>query len=170
MMFADRQASYEELNLVYNSLDVNTNTGGGEGWGLTSFESAACKIAQIVPDWSATGEIWEGTGMMIKVVEVRHELSSINTMQAVISTEHFAELLQELYEDSAKKDAIAEACYDVTRRPEYTWEAVGRQFDTLFKNSINRLPASGKIGITAEGVLELKKLQQQQQRPVFQLG
>jgi len=156
-LFPGKEATLETLNFIYNTLDVQINTGGGEGWGLTSVEGAACMVPQIVPDWSATKEIWEGNGLLLNVVGFRHEPSSINTKQAVCDHKHCAELLSELYEDEGKRIAVGEACYYVTQRPEYSWEAIGAAFDKLFTAAADKKPEIKPVAFNAEGVLELKK-------------
>jgi D-inositol-3-phosphate glycosyltransferase len=161
-LFDKRTATIEQLNELMNCVDVSINTGGGEGWGLTAHESAACHIPQIVPDWSATKEIWEGAGLLIKVVEVRHEPSQINTAQAVISVPHLVEMLNELYEDRALLDKIGEQCYNVTQRPEYQWSNIAKQFDTIFKRAYRAVPDSSPIALSAKGIAELKKMQQKE--------
>ncbi|MBU8921006.1 MAG: glycosyltransferase family 4 protein [Bacteroidales bacterium] len=161
-LFDGARATEEELNYIYNSFDVQINTCGGEGWGLTNFEGAACGTAQIVPDWSATKEIWEGTGLLIDVAEVRHEMSMINTMQAVIDSSHAASLLNELYEDRLKLAKVGADCLAVTQRPEYKWENVGKQFDKLFKASAGKPPKSGEVALTHDGVQKLKNAKKMQ--------
>lgn len=157
-IFAGKRASLEQLNLIYNALDVMINTGGGEGWGLTSFESAALGMPQIVPNWSATKEIWEGSGLLLDVVEIRHELASINTMQAVISTSHCAQLLNELHDDKAYAEKIGEQCLQVTQRPEYNWENVGAQFDAVFEDVVGKGPEVGLVAFDDQGKKEIQKI------------
>jgi D-inositol-3-phosphate glycosyltransferase len=48
----------ERLNLIYNATDVGINTSMGEGWGLVNWEHGMAKKPQIVPDYSATKEVW----------------------------------------------------------------------------------------------------------------
>jgi glycosyltransferase involved in cell wall biosynthesis len=48
----------EQLGTLYQAADVQINTAGGEGWGLPSQEGASLGVPQLVPDWSATREIW----------------------------------------------------------------------------------------------------------------
>lgn len=157
MMFKNSVASTVELNYLYNSLDVQINTGGGEGWGLTSTEGAACKVPQIVPNWSATKEIWEGHGKLIDVISVRHEPGQVNTMQAVIDTKHLVQLLNEFYESPSEIEKCGEKCFEVTQRPEYKWENVGKQFDDIFKKVAGTVVSGGPIALTTKGQLDLKK-------------
>ena len=154
--FEDKTATVSELNRLYNALDVQINTGGGEGWGLTSFEGAASRIPQLVPEWSATKEIWADAGELIKVAAVSHNVSSINLMHCVIDCDDLAEKLNNLYEDKTYREQVGDKCYEVTQREEYKWENVGKQFDTLFKESAGKAVPEGTIALTMEGALQLK--------------
>lgn len=156
-MFADMAASMDQLNLLYNTFDVHINTGGGEGWGLPSFESAAVGTPQVVPDWSSTKELWEGAGKLINVASVRHEPHQINTMQAVIDTSSLVNILNELYESESLREELGKKCYEITQRPEYRWENVAKQFDTVFKNSIDKAVPTHPVAITQAGQIELVK-------------
>jgi glycosyltransferase involved in cell wall biosynthesis len=158
-LFEEMTATLEELNLVYNSFDVQVNTCGGEGFGLTNFEGAACRVPQIVPDWSATKEIWEGSGLLIDVVAVRHEMALINTAQAVIDVHHLVTMLNELYESPDKLQALGDSCWETTQRPEYTWESVGEKFDRMFRRAIGKAPLTGDVALTAKGQKELTQKQ-----------
>src|SRR5204863_487625 len=55
-----------DLNVIYNACDVGLNTSSGEGWGLVSFEHAAPGEAQIVPAYSACGELWAGAAVLLQ--------------------------------------------------------------------------------------------------------
>jgi glycosyltransferase involved in cell wall biosynthesis len=162
--YESQVASIEELNHIYNAMDVSVNTGGGEGWGLPPMESAATRTAQVMPNWSATKEIWEGSGELIDVISVRHEPSKINTEQAVIDTHHFATILSELYEDRNKLDTIAEQCYQVSQKQEYKWENVGKKFEEVFEQNAGTLPPVIDMALDQQGVLELKKQRQEKQQ------
>jgi D-inositol-3-phosphate glycosyltransferase len=55
----------EMLNWIYNSADISVNTCKGEGHGLVNHESAACGVAQIVPDHTSLKEIFQGAAPLI---------------------------------------------------------------------------------------------------------
>jgi glycosyltransferase involved in cell wall biosynthesis len=120
-----------QLNLLYNSVDVMVNSGGGEGWGLISMESAACRIPQLVPDYSATKEIWSGAGGLIPVVATRAE-PQVNTIQCVISTETLTLQLNTLYDNPFIRGVMASACYDVSQKPEYNWDNIAAKYKEIF--------------------------------------
>ena len=154
--FEDKTATIVELNRIYNALDVQVNTSGGEGWGLPSFEGAASSIPQLVPDWSATREIWGGHGELIKVASVIHNTSSINLMHCAIDCDDLVDKLNRLYEDKTHREQVGEQCYQVTQREEYKWENIGKQFDKLFRDSAGNSAPEREIALTLEGALKLK--------------
>ncbi|NIV53580.1 MAG: glycosyltransferase [Gammaproteobacteria bacterium] len=124
-----------ELNLLYNTFDVNANLGGGEGWGLSHFESGVSGVPQMVPDWAATRELWHGRAKVVPVVEVRHADYQLNTMQAQCSSDAAADMLLELYEDAGERERLGEAAREFCTRDEYTWDSVAENFDGIIKRA-----------------------------------
>ena len=117
----------EELNLLYNAADVQLNTGGGEGWGLTTVDGALCGIPQLVPDWSATREIWKDVGVLLPVSDYRFEPKYLNTAHAIVDVEQCANRLAYLADNPDVREAIGMACRQrALALP--TWDEVGKQF------------------------------------------
>lgn len=156
-MFTEQSASIEQLNYLYNCFDVHINTSGGEGWGLPTFESAAVGTPQVVPNWSATKELWGDSAKLIDVASVRHEPHQINTMQAVIDTKSLSTILSELYDNPSLREEIGKKCYDVTQRPEYRWENVAQKFDAVFKSVIDKKVPMNPVAVTQEGQVQMAK-------------
>lgn len=148
MLSADQYPT-EVVNDLYNSFDVMVNSSGGEGFGLTPFESAGCKVPQIVPDWSATKEIWEGTGLLTRVLTTIHLAGKINTEQCCVDENHLAEQLQFLYDNPEKAKEIGEACYQETRREYYDWDRIANQFNEILHRALeNPTPKAKEIDFT----------------------
>lgn len=118
----------EQLLLLHNIADVHLNTSGGEGWGLTSVESALCGVPQLVPDWSATKELWQGAAMLLPVVDYRFEpRHQLNTAHAIVSASATADRLRYLAENEQARIGAGELCR--ARALTFpTWDQVGRQF------------------------------------------
>lgn len=133
ILISNTHLDTETLNYLYNSLDVMVNSGGGEGWGLTSTEGACCGVPQIVPNWSATKEIWEGVGLLTDVISVRHEPGLINTAQCVIDTNHLSSQLQELYDSEDYRIKVGKQCKDKMLSQEYSWDIIADKFDEIFR-------------------------------------
>jgi glycosyltransferase involved in cell wall biosynthesis len=120
--------SQSDLNLLMNSFDVNANVGGGEGWGLSHMESGICGVPQLVPDWSATREIWTQGAEVIPISEVIHAAGGLNTAQAVVNTDAVGDALLRLYEDEKHRERLGEEAYELTSDDKYNWDTVAEQF------------------------------------------
>jgi glycosyltransferase involved in cell wall biosynthesis len=119
------------MNHIYNACDVGLNTSTGEGWGLTSFEHAATRAAQIVPNHSACTEIWEGNAEML---EPKFSLTNekVLTEGQFVSDEDVAESLEKLYEDPEYLEEMSDKAYRLVTQQDYSWKKIARQWDNLF--------------------------------------
>ena len=129
------------LNTIFNAADVGINTCKGEGWGLVSFEHAACKIAQIVPDHTSCKEIFEGYGRLIRCDHVDVDTNYGREMPCP-STEHLVEILNDLYKNKEKLEAIAELCYERATDKQFSWNTIGAQFGGVFEDALKNIDHS----------------------------
>lgn len=125
----------ELLHKIYNACDVGINTSDGEGWGLVSFEHGACRRPQIVPAHTSCKDIWEKSGQLIDIATWCWD-KDLSVKRGVISTKHAAQLLEDLYKDAGLYAHTANACYDVTQKPEYRWQSVSGGFDAAIKELV----------------------------------
>ena len=126
----------ELLRSIYLAADVGINTSDGEGWGLVSFEHAACARPQVVPAHTSCKDIWENSAQLIEVATWVWD-KDLSVKRGVISTKSASQLLTDLYNDSGLYAATANACFEVTQRPEYRWESVAGGFDAAIKEMVN---------------------------------
>lgn len=124
------------LETIYQAADVGVNTCKGEGWGLVNFEHAACRVAQVVPDHTSCKEIFEGYGKLIRCDHVDVDTNFAREMPCPSSV-HLTEILNELYEDRKKLDAVAELCYLRATDNAFNWDTVAAQFDGVFQEVLN---------------------------------
>lgn len=125
----------EQLCLLYNVADVQINSGGGEGWGLTSVEGALCGVPQLVPDWSATREIWSDSGVLLPVSDYRFEPKYINTAHAILDSQGVADILMSMADHPDACVDVGLACRErALALP--TWDAVGAQFAARIEASL----------------------------------
>jgi glycosyltransferase involved in cell wall biosynthesis len=129
--------SLSMLNKIYNVADVHVMTSMGEGFGLSPFESAACGVAQVLPAHSACKELWEGKAPLIDVDHWEVLTGGINTEGGVISVEHLASILDDLYHNRDKVKAYAKKAYDYVHREEFTWTYIANRFDTIIKEMLD---------------------------------
>ena len=131
----------DDLITLYNTMDVMINTGGGEGWGLTSAEGAACGIPQLVPDWSATRELWSQHGILLPVKDYRCEPKFLNTCHAIIDTYEAATELLHLAESEERLHFWRQRALEwAGQQP--TWTDVGRKFERAIYKALEEEPVN----------------------------
>jgi glycosyltransferase involved in cell wall biosynthesis len=128
----------KQLNIVYNACDVGINTSTGEGWGLPNWEHAATGKAQIVPRIGALEEIWGECGHLVEPeAEVVYE--GVLSEGKVLSAKAVAVALELLYENKQLYTRIAESCYNKVSHPQYSWKAIGVQWDKVLSDTLTKL-------------------------------
>lgn len=140
-----RDLTDQEMCELYSACDVMINTAGGEGWGLTSFEGAACKTAQMVPNWSATRELWKDNGLLIPAIDWRFEPKFLNTAHAILDVQRGAQMLIDLANDEEDLHMWQDRAYDLAcKQP--SWNEVGKLFERLMFKTMNngRKPATSR--------------------------
>jgi len=127
----------QDLCRIYSLMDLQVMTSSGEGFGLSPFESAACGVAQVVPDSSATKELWEGIAPLIKISHTDVLTGGINTESKVIDIDSMIEIVDDLYTNRDKLRELAKRCYRYVHQEMFTWEFVVNKFDNLIKEVLN---------------------------------
>ena len=121
----------ETLNMIYNSADVSVNTCKGEGHGLVNHESAACGVAQVVPNHTSLKEIFEGAAPLIDNCFMDVDMN-FNRDMPVPSAAHLAEILGDLYEDRDLLKQVGADCFQRATSAKYQWDNIAEQFDEAF--------------------------------------
>ena len=130
--------SVDMLNTIYNAVDVGVNTCKGEGWGLVNFEHAACRVAQVVPNHTSCKEIFEGYGSLIRCDHVDVDTNYGREMPCP-SPEHLAGILTDLYNNSEKREATAQLCYERATDSMFSWDTIAAQFAGIFEDVLNEV-------------------------------
>ena len=125
------QFSDEQLNLLYNACDVGITTTTGEGWGMVSFEHAATRAAQIVPQHTSLADLWNGAAEFVEPV-MRLTYPGNLTEGYIVTPEGVAAALERLYRDHDYRRLLAEAAYRNATRPEFDWSAIASRWKRLF--------------------------------------
>jgi len=148
----------EMLNTIYNAADVGVNTCKGEGWGLVSFEHAACNVAQVVPGHTSCKEIFEGYGQLIRCDHIDTDTNFGREMPCP-STDHLVEILNELYKDKKKLEATAELCYTRALDEQFSWTTIAMQFSGLFQDTLDDISHdSKKEKVTKKKIRKKRKI------------
>jgi glycosyltransferase involved in cell wall biosynthesis len=112
----------EQLNKVYNAVDVGINTCLGEGWGLVNTEHAATGRPQLVPDHTSLKEIFSDVPRIR--IESWETDRNYGLERGQVSPDHLAELLTEYYEDRDKMNDDGAWCYSRIHEDQFSWENV----------------------------------------------
>jgi glycosyltransferase involved in cell wall biosynthesis len=123
----------------YAIADVAVSTTQGEGWGLTTMESMAVAIANLVPDAAALGEWTEDAAIKIKCSEIAVTTNRVNIIGAIPDRYSWIESLSGLYDDLELRMKIGESGLQLVSRPEYRWEAIGQKFADVLDQAIDNL-------------------------------
>jgi len=128
----------ERLNLIYNGCDVGINTSMGEGWGLTTWEHASTRKAQILPRNSVHNEIWGDDAIYIESSGERYMYDRINTLADIPSHSSTVEALETAYKywQEGTLESYALAAYNLTQRPEYSWKNIALKFHKIFQDIV----------------------------------
>lgn len=116
-----------EMRDTYNAFDVQVSTTLGEGFGLTTFEGMACGVPQIVPAWSALGELLPGAAKLIPCSAV--SVSNINVVGGIPDEAIFVKELDELWKNKTAYEELRQAGLARVREDRFRWENVARAVD-----------------------------------------
>ena len=125
----------EQLNKVYNAVDIGVNTCIGEGWGLVNTEHAATGVAQLVPDHTSLKEIFDDVPRIpIESWEVDR---NYGLDRGQPSPSEMARILTEYYDNP---EWLAEAgawCWERIHQEELTWPYVGKKMLDIVERTLS---------------------------------
>lgn len=128
-----------EMRYVYSALDLHISTTTGEGWGLSTAESLACGVPNLVPEYSALAEWAKDAVRFVPVTgTVAHVGQESNCIGGVVDELDFVDSLEELYGSRHERDAIGRAGRARMMEPQYRWEAIGERFAAALDSVLGR--------------------------------
>lgn len=131
----DKGVSDEELNMIYNSFDVNALISLGDGFGLPVAESMATGCPQLVSDHSCLKELVEGHGgLTAKTATWLMNTTGINTWGGVTDAADIAAKLETLYKSRDLRISMAEQGYAFITQEKFSWDFVAAEFNKVFKS------------------------------------
>lgn len=128
------------LRQTYNCFDVQMSTTQGEGFGLTHFEGMACKVPQIVPDWSALGELLKGAAWMVPCPTTAADLFG-SVIGGVPDKDDFVRALHRMYSDTSARETNAQAAYERAHERRFHWDEIGK----AWKGIVDRVLAGDQF-------------------------
>lgn len=127
---------------LYNACGIGVNTTMGEGFGLVSFEHAACGVPQIVPAHDALIELWGDAATIAGPVPIEPQIFSPLHMGAV-DPASVGVAIAALANDPGVHRRAAERALAHTRSGLFHWDGVAKSL---------RAHIDAGIGVTGIGV------------------
>ncbi len=110
---------------TYNCFDVQITTTQGEGFGLTTFEGMACAVPQILPNWSALGELTKDAVWQVPCTSTAVGPPYLNVIGGVADEDLFIRALQSLYETPNFRQQNGAAALERASQPRFNWSTIG---------------------------------------------
>lgn len=126
----EKYVNDEELVQLYQACSIGVNSSFGEGWGMISFEHAACGAAQLVPTHTASGEVWKDAGILIPFTG-NVQLTTNPFQMYAVDEDELSRQLVKLVNDDAYLEMSATKCYTHSCRDEFKWESIALQWTEL---------------------------------------
>src|SRR3990167_1431895 len=154
----------DALNLIYNVMDVNLNSGLGEGFGLPILEAMATKTLNMAPNHTSIPELFNTEdkefddpadlakddtirGVPIKNFStssewVTHGPQDLERIRPLVNVDDAVKKLIWIYDNQEEASKITERAYDWVQ--DYTWQKISSQWDELFQKVYNNLEEERK--------------------------
>jgi glycosyltransferase involved in cell wall biosynthesis/GR25 family glycosyltransferase involved in LPS biosynthesis len=121
----------EQLNKVYNAVDIGVNTCIGEGWGLVNTEHAATGVAQLVPDHTSLKEIFHGVPRI--ACHGSETDRNYGLERPLPEPDSMAELLTSYYNNRMALKQAGDWCYQRVHEQELSWSSIQKQMLNIVK-------------------------------------
>ena len=130
----------EQLNKVYNCVDIGLNTCIGEGWGLVNSEHAATGVAQVVPDHTSLKEIFNDVP---RIACNGSETDRNYGLERLLpDPSSVTDILNGYYEDRNSLKAAGNWCYERIHEREFTWPVITKQMLRTVEEVLNQKPSN----------------------------
>jgi glycosyltransferase involved in cell wall biosynthesis len=132
-----RGLSREGLAVLYNAADIYISTTGGEGFGLTLAEAAACGVPVVATGWAAEVEVIGPGGVIVPPLQSAHGEavryhSRFGMDWAVPDPKAFTEPVLRLLNNPKARRQLGDAGRDHVRRS-FSWDTAAAEFLDLFQ-------------------------------------
>ncbi|MCB1629376.1 MAG: glycosyltransferase [Xanthomonadales bacterium] len=117
-----------QLAGLYNACAVGVNTAYGEGFGLVSFEHAACGVPQILPDQLALAELWGDAAERLPASPVRWWGSPLTMVD--VQPQDLARALTRWRDEPQAYAEAALRAWRRSQRGDLDWDALADQLCT----------------------------------------
>lgn len=128
--------SEELVARTYNCFDLQISTTQGEGFGLTTFEGMACGVPQIVPDWSALGELCDGAAWLIPCTSTHSGEPFVNVIGGVPDKEQFIRAINTMYSNPEFRKHNRQAGLERVRESRFRWSQIGERYLSTIEETL----------------------------------
>jgi len=136
----DNCLTIEQLNQVYNAVDVGLNTCIGEGWGLVNSEHGSVGVAQVVPDHTSLAEIFDGLPrIQCNAAETDR---NYGLERLLPDPESAAEILTYYYENRDVLEKHGQWCFNRLHEEPFTWPYIQNQLKEVVNTTLNQKSAA----------------------------
>lgn len=144
-----RCAPEDKMKFVYGAHAVHVNTSMGEGWGLTTHESMACGVPQIVPNYAALGEWAKGAVAHVPVTSYAVTEKGINTIGGIVDRVEFVKTLDRLHKDPDERRALGAAGLARATESQFAWSMVAERFNAILTETVGERAGNKPVGVEA---------------------
>jgi glycosyltransferase involved in cell wall biosynthesis len=88
--------------------------------------------------------VFEGYGKLIRCDHIDVDPNYAREMPCP-SSDHLAEILDELYQDRELLEEVAYQCYERVTQEQFKWEVIANQFDEEFQGVLNPPEESAEV-------------------------
>lgn len=125
-------SSEDTMRDTYSCFDAQLSTTQGEGFGLTTFEGMACGVPQIVPTWSALGELCGTAALQVPCTSTCIGPPYVNVIGGVPDEAACVDALDALYRSPGLRDWYRHLGGARVREARFQWAQIGQRYvDTL---------------------------------------
>ncbi len=148
----------------YNVLDAHAVISHREGWGLPLVESMACGVPTMALDWcSGTEIVGDGKGLLVKPIEYTSISTWGNGLDKFPDIDHAVSLLQNIYDNPAKRTLIGDAGMKWART--VTWDAAADAVQAAIERVLAKRRALPTPQTPPQTVVQLSQTAQPQVSP-----
>jgi glycosyltransferase involved in cell wall biosynthesis len=129
-----------QLNIIYNTFDVNVLISLGDGFGLPVAESMAAGVPQVVSGHSCLQELVEGHGgLTVRNAAMLMNVGGFNTWGMLSDYKDLVKQLNVMYENDQLRLRYAEEGYNFITQERFTWDYAADQFNNIFNDKLHIL-------------------------------
>ena len=129
----------EELNMLYNLMDVNVNTAMGEGFGLSLIEGATCGVPILCPEYGNLVDIWGDSASYIKLRDSEY-VAGTRFVGGAVDVNDMASKLNLLYEDRNLLSDMSKRVGERSKLDKFKWSTIaGKVHKTLISANKDKL-------------------------------